>query len=267
MGRVIDRLRKGILWSCRGLQFGVGVLNLDESDILLVSYPRSGSTWVRHVLCSVACIKSGREGAIDLADVDSMMPELGRNWLWREGRTGPMPRVVKTHSDFFPGATRARVVLLVRDPRDVMLSYYRFMMHHIDTHLSMDFAQFARSTKYGFSAWFRHYESWITHAWSILRYERLKSSPLQKFEELLIAVGVDVERETVRRALEWSTAERVESARRRRDIARGQEFSAGFRFARANSVNRWRHELPVEVDAMYCRMDRIRRWSTRWTEQ
>src|SRR3954454_16455656 len=133
------------------------------SDVLVAAFPKSGSTWLRFALAGAL---TGREMDFDL--VHDVSPPLG------EHRGGPAiapggGRLVKSHElPRFVGSRRNRpkVVLLVRDGRDVGISYF----HHLRRRgaVGEDFAAYWAhyvSGKAGvFGSWQAHARSWLDYA-------------------------------------------------------------------------------------------------------
>ena len=106
--RSLFRHLRRITWDHRGLA---------PTDVMLASYPRSGNAWLRFMLLEMLV------GEASFQRVIAEAPYIGRH------RAAPrlLPtggRLVKTHEPY----TRVykRAIHLVRDPRDVALSYFRF---------------------------------------------------------------------------------------------------------------------------------------------
>jgi len=88
-------------------------------DVFLVSYPRSGNTWTRFLLGNLISQKT----PVTFSNIESRIPEIYFN-PDRELRALPRPRMLKSHECFQP--QYPHVIYIVRDPRDVAISFY----HH-----------------------------------------------------------------------------------------------------------------------------------------
>ncbi len=106
-----SRLRRllRVDWSHRGLT---------ANDVMLASYPRSGNAWLAFIVLEM----TGRGAGFDTVRFDA--PIVGAH----SDAPALVPgggRFIKTHEPYVPAYRRA--IHLVRDPRDVALSYFRFM--------------------------------------------------------------------------------------------------------------------------------------------
>ena len=91
-------------------------LSLFENDVFLISYPKSGSTWIRFMLGNYF---SGNK--CDFTNYHLLVPDLHRNIDCLK-TTKQKPRYLKSHQYFSPQFEN--VVYIVRDGRDVAVSYY-----------------------------------------------------------------------------------------------------------------------------------------------
>lgn len=137
-----------------------------SDDTLLVSYPKSGNTWIRFLIANMLKDEDER---IDFHSVVRYVPELGYDRYLLDN--APRPRVIKSHSLFtteFP-----RVLYIVRDPRDVYVSYYHYLRKRLPE--DMSFGAFLRKPDLYPSRWHEHVESWLgqPNVGLVLRYEDL----------------------------------------------------------------------------------------------
>src|SRR5450755_3379696 len=95
-------------------------LPVHTDDILLASYPRSGNTWARFLIANL--IHSDRQ--VNLNNLHRLIVDPDVT-VKREIDRAPQPLIVRTQSSFDP--RYRRVIYVVRDPRDVALSQFRYL--------------------------------------------------------------------------------------------------------------------------------------------
>jgi Sulfotransferase domain len=88
-------------------------------DTFIVSYTRSGNLWTRFLVANL--VHPNTE--IRLSNIEQLVPDTTVCSNRALKRT-PRPRFIKSHNDF--DHRYKKVLYIVRDPRDVMLSYYHF---------------------------------------------------------------------------------------------------------------------------------------------
>ncbi len=148
-------------------------------DIFLVSYPRSGNTWTRFLIGNLIS-----DEPVTFANIESRIPEIYFNPDHKMRRL-PKPRVLKSHECFQPHYKR--IIYIVRDPRDVAVSFYHHNIKagNIPENYPLDnfvprFIEGEFDVKWG--SWADHVTSWLTlrqnnEHFLLLRYERMKEDP------------------------------------------------------------------------------------------
>src|SRR6058998_1085312 len=174
---------------------------LSGGQAIILSIPKSGRTWVRTFLCAYFCKRYGREFTLE--------PE-------RYGEPG-IPRLIFSH-DCFEHRTkgdlwdrirgkylvpkkelrRAKIVLLVRDPRDCFVSLY-VQMTRRDRGAPTEFkrktvSDLLRDKKFGVRAIIKTMNAWLNEFsdrddFTIIRYESLREFPRENFRTLLAVLG------------------------------------------------------------------------------
>src|SRR5262249_22555714 len=88
-------------------------------DTFIVSYARSGNLWTRFLVANLV----HPDIEVRLSNIEELVPDTCNQSNRALLRT-PRPRYIKSHQ-YFDHRYR-RIVYVVRDPRDVALSYYHF---------------------------------------------------------------------------------------------------------------------------------------------
>jgi len=174
---------------------------LSGGQAIILSIPKSGRTWVRTFLCAYFCKRYGREFTLE--------PE-------RYGEPG-IPRLIFSH-DCFEHRTkgdlwdrirgkylvpkkelrRAKIVLLVRDPRDCFVSLYVQMTRRDrgapDEFKRKTVSDLLRGKKFGVRAIIKTMNAWLNEFsdrddFTIIRYESLREFPRENFRTLLAVLG------------------------------------------------------------------------------
>ncbi|MGH2993225.1 MAG: sulfotransferase domain-containing protein [Solirubrobacterales bacterium] len=210
---------------------------ISPRDVFVLSYPRSGNTWVRFMLAHLVL---GREPSFD--DVFSHIPPVGRH----RGAPGVLPdggRLIKSHERPAPphGSSYRRVVYLVRDGREVAVSYYDWYLRKglYEGPFEGFLRLFLAGRLDGFGAWHEHVRSWLTsaparaNALLVVRYEDLLVRPTENLGRIAEFVGLDATPEQLEDAL--VSREQVEAALLARGPQARREWGEARGIARGSS--------------------------------
>lgn len=192
---------------------------LSGGDILFVSIPKSGRTWVRTFLCAYFCEKVGRPFTLE--------PE----------KYGA-PRVIYTH-DLFEQRTKARrwdlvrgkylipkrerdrlpVILLARDPRDAFVSLHiqltRRTKETPEKLRRTSSSELLRDPAFGIESMIEVMNCWLAEWGSrpdflLLRYESLREAPANGFGDLFRWLGETISEKAFDHALTFSDFEHMQ---------------------------------------------------------
>lgn len=229
-------------WIARGGRLLTALAGLRRDDVWLACYPKAGSTWIRFLLCNVAYVEE-RDGApVNFETVSRTMPSFGRSDLTREWPFQAIPRMVKTHQPYRPFlfGIPTRSVYVLRDPRDMMVSYYHYVHANRLVPFEGGFAEFIRADRFGLRSCLAHWASWHDRARITIRYEDLKEDAAGELERLLVAVaGTTPSPEVIEQAVERSRVDRMRSVQREGDFERFDRFESDFEFVREARSRQW----------------------------
>ncbi|USN99833.1 MAG: sulfotransferase domain-containing protein [Phycisphaeraceae bacterium] len=204
----------------------------------LASYPKSGNTWLRFLLANLLA-GGPPESSLDVSrripdihrpDDPYDPPDDGREFIKTHFmRSESHPRLAET----------ARVVHVVRHPRDVLLSAlnYRRMEGVIEPLSDAQYTEmFIRNSgdalwaRLGYGTWIQHAASWAqATAWPVLtiKYEDLKADTAAVLRRVLAFVEVDVGENEIERAVKQSTFDNLRALEIRERTASAKTLFPG----------------------------------------
>src|SRR5712671_6227822 len=186
-------------WTRRN--FSSRARELSGGDAIILSIPKSGRTWLRAFLCAYFCKRFGLEF--------TLRPDRHHDQR--------IPRVIFSH-DVFEHRTkgdrwdrlrgkylvprrelnRAKIILLVRDPRDCFVSLY-LQLTRRDPNAPVKLKQrtvseMLRDEKFGMAAIINAMNDWLNEFsrrdnFTLIRYEAVRASPAEHFRDLLALLG------------------------------------------------------------------------------
>lgn len=204
-------LGKRFVWGVKflfGLSRGGRNFTIFPDDVYLVSYPRSGNTWTRFL---IANLLSPDEPAT-FANIESRIPDVYKNTK-RQLERIPRPRILKSHEYFDP--RYKRVIYIVRDPRDIVVSYYHFNRKTRVIPENYPFDLYVRRFIAGevdlYASWMENVTTWLatrqqSRNFLLLRYEDMLQDPPRELVKVATFLGINRTPQQLVRAADLASA-------------------------------------------------------------
>ena len=216
--------------------------------IWIASYPKSGNTLVRAILSSLIYSENGNFNFNLLNKIDQYpqkkhfdgltnkygdLIELSKNWIFSQNRLNLNKKIkyLKTHhlnctinkKNYFTNENNTLgVIYIVRDPRDVLVSYARHSINSIkNTLLDMTTSDNCIFTNKNLvnllGSWSDHYNSWkrINKNFLLIKYEDLIENKKKEMLKILnfvnIFVKIPIDETKVEKCLNSTTFENMKN--------------------------------------------------------
>ncbi len=244
----------------RLLRIDLAHRGLHPDDVFLASYPRSGNAWLAFIVLEM----SGRRAGFDSVRFDA--PIVGAHAKAPSLVPGG-GRFIKTHEPYLTVYRRA--IHLVRDPRDVALSYFRFMQRDgrlvlregddVDATFDRYLDAFIAGRLHPHGTWQAHLERWLdahtARPESILRlrYEDMRADEPRAVAQIAQWLGLPVTSERAADIAQRCSLERMREAEREVDPQVFGRVRPEVTYIGQASVGGWRQILSAEQQHRFAR--------------
>ena len=224
-------------------------------DTFIVSYPRSGNTWTRFLIANLV----HPDEPATFANIERLVPD-SEAQSSRYFKSLPRPRLIKSHQYFDP--RYKKVIYIVRDPRDVALSYYDFQRKYRQIEDGYPLSQYVddfvggRLSSVDWGTWGENVGSWVSarqnHAgFLLLRYEDMVADTERELAKIARFMSIAPDHDALAKAINLSSADRMRSLEK----TQGSEWvstknkRSDIPFIRTASSGGWRKLLPANAIA------------------
>ncbi len=223
-------------------------LDVRPTDCFLVSWPRSGNTWMRYMLFNAIYPNA----QWDLLSIDLKMPILDRIDLPQilPSLDDQPFRLFKSHDPFNAYFLKGKVVYILRDGRDALLSHYHYRRQMDKLQITFpEFVARAVKGKVTYGSWHKHVIGWLAHQNNpnvlFLRYEEMLLAPMQALELTLDHFGIHVPLPQIQAAVQKSTVEQVNKGFEKYAASRSKQCTGGL----GGGSGKWKAAYrPVDLD-------------------
>ncbi len=220
-------------------------IRIRPSDVFIVSYPKSGNTWVRFLLANLLA----PEAQISFRNIENYVPNIYKSSATLEERQGR--RYIKSHHpcyELYP-----KTVYVYRDGRDALVSYYHYAIGKKVFRGS--FADFV------FSPFVEQFSSWKEHVTGALdfasrhpgrivlvQYEEMLREPLACASKVTAFLELDCDDRAIAKAVEKSSFDQLKVIEQ---TFGSENLGKRLTFFRSGRSGQWQEYFTPEVYDRY----------------
>ncbi|XP_044306053.1 sulfotransferase 2A1 [Varanus komodoensis] len=209
--------------SAESLCFAENEFQVRDDDIFNITYPKSGTVWMIEILSLI--LNGGNPTWNQNVPNSSRAPWITSQLGLEAAQNLPSPRLLTCHLpiQIFPKAffsSKAKVIYTLRDPRDVVVSYYHFSKMCPPFEDPRSFDHFLKSFLNGnvyFGSWFDHISGWMKQKGKsnifFISYEQLKQDLHGCVERLCHFLGRELDGTAISSVVENASFEAMQKNR------------------------------------------------------
>ena len=222
--------------------------NVLQNDIFLVSYPKSGNTWLRFILANLL----NKNEEINFTNIHQYSAEEGKIPSLKDELN--KQRFVKSHSQF--NSSFPKIIYIVRDGRDVYVSYYHYLKNNLPPGTS--FKEFLANGPFIYGRWSEHVFSWLDNCKNpllLIKYEDMHRDPLNTMGKVIDFIGLEVDNMSIKIALEKSCFDHMRNLEK--TFGRGEYKTGPDIFMRKGEVGDWQKYFHHEEKKIFKELDQL----------
>ena len=226
-------------------------LLLLPDDVFLVSFPKSGNTWTRFLLANLMF----PDQPATFANIHRLIPD-PTGTSKKDFDNLPRPRIIKSHDCFDPRFPK--VIYIVRDPRDVVVSQYHYHRRikkiADDSPIETFVGRFMAGDTCPHGSWGQNVITWLAtrqdaSRFLLLRYEDMVADTPRELAKIVAFLGKTASPAQIAQAVERSSAGRMRKLEQTQtddcELMKGSRKDLSF--VRAAGSGGWRSELPAPM--------------------
>ena len=219
-----------------------------EDDVFIVGYMKSGNNWFRTLVAGV--IYGADPESTPHSVILDLVPNHGPRKPYYKRYSTPM--FFKSH--YFPRPEYKRVIYLLRDGRDVMVSY----LHHVSAlqNREIDFLRLVQGDEGLPGQWHAHVETWLSNPFQaqmiVIKYEDLKNDPVNELRRFCAFVGAERDDAFLELMVQKASFEKMQQKEARSGLSM-RDWPRDKFFVRRGQVGSYKDEMPPEVLEVFLR--------------
>jgi hypothetical protein len=225
-------------------------MNSKSEIVPLVSFPKSGNTWVRFLLANL--FKKDEDFKIDFKTINDIS---STSYSEDHSKTISLlkedaPLFIKEHCNYYdmPYYDFSKAIYVYRNGFDTLLSYWHFRNAQSPNKYP-NIESFSKHYWNGYGDWGEHIYSWLedkntksSHKVFAISYEELIENPVSTIEKCLKFLGYDIEKEKIEEAIELSNKDNMKQMSGSAEFMKSKNID--FHFVRSGSSGESKKSLP-----------------------
>lgn len=211
-----------------------------EDDICLVAYPKSGNNFLLFLVSMLLY-----QTKMDWSTKGKMIQNVSSKPI----ENLPSPHLVWSHKSYDPNYPK--VIYLVRDPRDIVISYYHhFQKYYGETRDFDEFFDAFMKGSIGPGRWDRNIEGWlnkqatIKNGFLLIKYEDLLESTSKEARRITNFLNVDRSEKEINEAVNWASFDNMKALEKKQNThLNGNSVNPEIAFVREGKANKWKSVL------------------------
>lgn len=160
----------------KGRLSGLNYQPKTADEIIITTTPKAGTTWMQQICHQ---LRSGPDGDMDFIEISEVVPWLELAYdqgqdlnATQYGDDDGIPRIFKSHAWYDHCPKGCKVIVVIRDPMDVVMSFYNFFEDWFFERGQVSLEEFAHefwlsrgvpTSKMNNASYFVHLISWYQH--------------------------------------------------------------------------------------------------------
>ena len=216
----------------------------------LVSFPKTGRTWLMYMLAKINDLSS------DVFDIESThdLSEIILEDGFRQD-----PNILFKFNKRFR-YRRSKVLFLVRDPRDVIVSHYHQVTKRSKSPLVFDsISEFVHDRFIGFNRVIYFYNLWakqrhIPKSFYLVKYENLVSNGISELENICEFLNITVDNSLIKNIYNESSADKMRKKELSNQLKNFNNFGKERNYLKVRNakIGGYMDELD-QIDIQYCK--------------
>ncbi|MFA1820906.1 sulfotransferase domain-containing protein [Virgibacillus oceani] len=218
---------------------------VQEDDICLVAYPKSGNNFLLFLVSMLLYQKK-----MDWATKGEMIQNVASKPI----ENLPTPHLVWSHDSY--DSSYPKVIYLVRDPRDVVISYYHhFKKYYGSSRNFDDFFEAFMQGNIGYRMWDTNVASWldkqeeVKHGFLLIKYEELLENTFKEAQRIVAFLDLDRTAKEINEAVNWASFDNMSALEKKQQHhlkGNTPKSNDNIPFVREGKANKWKSFLSDE---------------------